>query len=154
MKLLGRDIDARALLRAARERLEARGIREDALAVEDEPEPLLEPLSFLVRSLEENEDPTVGLPIATHRTGLGQGVVAAKWLFRRTCQLFINEALGRQRLFNSQVRDLSAQLAAEVIRLRARVEVLEAEKAGEAEKTAKPPRLPPRPRRRTGKARR
>ncbi len=153
MKLLGRDIDARALLHAARERLEARGIREDALAVDDEPEPLLEPLSFLVRSLEENEDPTVGLPIATHRTGLGQGVVAAKWLFRRTCQLFINEALGRQRLFNSQVRDLSAQLAAEVIRLRARVEALEAEKASKA-KTAKPPRLPPRPRRRTGKARR
>ena len=29
MKLLGRDIDARALLQAARERLEARGIRED-----------------------------------------------------------------------------------------------------------------------------
>jgi hypothetical protein len=153
MKLLGRDIDARALLHAARERLEARGIREDALAVDDEPEPLLEPLSFLVRSLEENEDPTVGLPIATHRTGLGQGVVAAKWLFRRTCQLFINEALGRQRLFNSQVRDLSAQLAAEVIRLRARVEALEAEKASKAEKTAKP-LLPPRPSRRTGKARR
>ena len=150
MKLLGRDIDARALLQAARERLEARGIREDALAVDEEPEPVLEPLSFLVRSLEENEDPTVGLPIATHRTGLGQSVVAAKWIFRKTCQLFINEALGRQRLFNSQVRDLSAQLAAEVIRLRARVETLEAEKAAR-ERTA---RLAPPPRRRPGKARR
>jgi hypothetical protein len=150
MKLLGRDIDARALLQAARERLEARGIREDALAVDEEPEPVLEPLSFLVRSLEENEDPTVGLPIATHRTGLGQSVVAAKWIFRKTCQLFINEALGRQRLFNSQVRDLSAQLAAEVIRLRARVETLEAEKSAR-ERTA---RLSPPPRRRPGKARR
>ena len=150
MKLLGRDIDARALLQAARERLEARGIREDALAVDEEPEPVLEPLSFLVRSLEENEDPTLGLPIATHRTGLGRGVVAAKWVFRKTCQLFINEALGRQRLFNSQVRDLSAQLAAEVIRLRARVETLEAEKAAR-ERTA---RLSPAPRRRPGKARR
>ncbi len=150
MKLLGRDIDARALLHAARERLEARGIREDALVVDPEPEPVLEPLSFLVRSLEENEDPTVGLPIATHRTGLGRGVVAAKWVFRRTCQLFINEALGRQRLFNAQLRDLSAQLAAEVIRLRAQVEALEAEKA-KAERTA---RLSPPPRRRTGKARR
>jgi len=149
MKLLGRDIDARALLQAARERLEARGIREDALAVDEEPEPVLEPLSFLVRSLEENEDPTVGLPIATHRTGLGRGVVAAKWIFRKTCQLFINEALGRQRLFNSQVRDLSAQLAAEVIRLRARVETLEAEKAAR-ERTA---RLAPL-KRRPGKARR
>jgi hypothetical protein len=150
MKLLGRDIDARALLHAARERLEARGIREDALAVDEEPEPVLEPLSFLVRSLEENEDPTLGLPIATHRTGLGRSVVAAKWVFRKTCQLFINEALGRQRLFNSQVRDLSAQLAAEVIRLRARVEALEAEKAAR-ERTA---RLSPPPRRRPGKARR
>lgn len=150
MKLLGRDINPRALLHAARERLEARGIREDALVVDNEPEPLLEPLSFLVQSLEENEDPTVGLPIATHRTGLGQSVVAAKWLFRRTCQLFINEALGRQRLFNSQVRDLSAQLAAEVIRLRARVDALEAEKA----KLARKARPSPRPRRKTGKARR
>ena len=150
MKLLGRDIDARALLQAARERLEARGIREDALAVDEEPEPVLEPLSFLVRSLEENEDPTLGLPIATHRTGLGRGVVAAKWVFRKTCQLFINEALGRQRLFNSQARDLSAQLAAEVIRLRARVEGLEAEKAAR-ERTA---RLSPPSRRRPGKARR
>ena len=151
MKLLGRDIDARSLLHAARERLEARGIREDALGVDEEPEPVLEPLSFLVRSLEDNEDPTVGLPIATHRTGLGQGVVAAKWLFRRTCQLFINEALGRQRLFNSQVRDLSSQLAAEVIRLQARVDALEAERAATTRK-ATTPRLPPRPRRRTRKA--
>jgi len=149
MKLLGRDIDGRALLRAARERLEARGIREEAVAVDDGPEPVLEPLSFLVRSLEENEDATVGLPIATHRTGLGRSVVVAKWLFRRTCQLFINEALGRQRLFNGQVRDLSAQLAAEVIRLRARVEALEAEKAARG----RVPRLP-RPQRRTGKTRR
>ena len=62
MKLLGRDIDARALLQAARERLEARGIREEALAVEAEPEPVLEPLSFLVRALEEDEDPTQPLP--------------------------------------------------------------------------------------------
>ena len=146
MKLLGRDIDGRSLLQAARQRLEARGIREDARAVDEEPEPVLEPLSFLVRSLEDNEDPTVGLPIATHRTGLGRGVVAAKWIFRRTCQLFINEALGRQRLFNGQVRDLSAQLAAEVVRLRARVEALEAEKA-QAERA---PRLaaPRKPRKR------
>ena len=150
MKLLGRDIDARALLHAARERLEARGIREDALSVDDEPEPVLEPLSFLVRALEENEDPTVGLPIATHRTGLAQSVVAAKWLFRRSSQLFINEVLGRQRLFNAQVRDLSALLAAEVIRLRARVEALESEKQAR-ERTA---RLSPLPQRRPGKSRR
>ena len=150
MKLLGRDIDARALLHAARERLEARGVREEALAVDEEPEPVLGPLSFLVRTLEENEDPTLGLPIATHRTGLGRSVVAAKWVFRKTCQLFINEALGRQRLFNAQVRDLSAQLAAEVIRLRARVETLEAEKA----KAGRLARLSPPPRRRTGKTRR
>jgi hypothetical protein len=118
--------------------------------VDEEPEPVLEPLSFLVRSIEDNEDPTVGLPIATHRTGLGRSVVVAKWIFRRTCQLFINEALGRQRLFNGQVRDLSAQLAAEVIRLRARVEALEAEKA----QAQRPPRLPAPRKRRKGKARR
>jgi hypothetical protein len=150
MKLLGRDIDARALLRVARERLEARGIREEARALDEEPEPVLEPLSFLARSLDANADPTVGLPIVTHRTGLGRGVVAAKWVFRRTCQAFINEALGRQRLFNGQVRDITAQLAAEVIRLRAQVEALEAEKRTR-ERTA---RLSPPPRRRARKPRR
>ena len=150
MKLLGRNIDGVALLRAARERVQARGIREDAAPLDEEPEPLLEPLSFLARAIEENADPTVGLPMVTHRTGLGRGVLLAKSLFRRTCQPFINEALGRQRLFNGHVRDISAQLAAEVIRLRARVEALEAEKAAR-ERTA---RLSPPPRRGTGKRRR
>jgi len=150
MKLLGRDIDAAALLRLARERLEARGIREEAQPLDEEPEPVLEPLSFLARSLEADADPTVGLPMATHRSGLGRGVVLAKWIFRRTCQPIINEALGRQRLFNGHVRDMSAQLAAEVIRLRARVEALEAEKAA-LERTA---RLSPPPRRGTRKRRR
>jgi len=150
MKLLGRDIHPTAMLRAAKERLEARGIREDAPAVDEEPEPVLEPLSFLARSLEANADSTVGLPIASHRTGLARGVVLVKWIFRRTCQPFINEALGRQRLFNGQVRDISAQLAAEVIRLRARVDALEAEQA-QAERA---PRLPAPRKRRKAKARR
>jgi len=39
--------------------------------------------------------------------------------------VFIDEALARQRVFNGRVRDLTAQLAAEVLRLRARVEALE-----------------------------
>lgn len=129
MKLIGRDIDGRALLQYARARLRARGIDDsDGLTEDFGPEPVVEPLSFLVQSLEENEDPTVGVPIRTHRTGLGQAVPLAKWVFRRTCQVFINEALGRQRVFNGQVRDMTAQLAAEVIRLRARVDQLESAK--------------------------
>jgi hypothetical protein len=143
MKLIGRDIDGRALLQRARDRLRARGIDDrDAPGEDFGPEPVVEPLSFLVQSLEENEDPTVGLPIRTHRTGLGQAVPLAKWVFRRTCQVFINEALGRQRVFNAQVRDMTAQLAAEVIQLRQRVEALESER-----RRASAPALPA-PRRR------
>jgi hypothetical protein len=141
MKLIGRDIDSRALLQYARARLLARGIDDSDGSSEDVgPEPVVEPLSFLVQSLEENEDPTVGVPIRTHRTGLGQAVPLAKWVFRRTCQVFINEALGRQRVFNAQVRDMTAQLAAEVIRLRERVETLEAGRVAS-------PGLPPRTKR-------
>jgi hypothetical protein len=141
MKLIGRDIDGRALLQYARARLRARGIDDSDASSEDVvPEPVVEPLSFLVQSLEENEDPTVGVPIRTHRTGLGQAVPLAKWVFRRTCQVFINEALGRQRVFNAQVRDMTAQLAAEVIRLRERVETLEAGRVAS-------PGLPPRTKR-------
>lgn len=122
MKLLGRDIDARALLQAARERLEARGIREEALLVEAEPEPVLEPLSFLVRALEEDEDSTQAL--ATSERGAPASV--ARRAFRLLCQSLIDEVLERQRRFNARVREADAQLAAEVIQLRARLEALEA----------------------------
>ncbi len=121
MKLLGRDIDARSLLQAARERLEARGIREDAMVMDTEPEPVLEPLSFLVRALEENEDPTLPVP-ASER---GEQVSVVRRAFRLACQSLIDEVLERQRLFNARVREADAQLAAEVLQLRARVEALE-----------------------------
>ena len=107
MKLLGRDIDARALLQAARERLEARGIREESLAVEAEPEPVLEPLSFLVRALEEDEDPTQ--PLAAGERGTPVSVV--RRAFRLLCQSLIDEVLERQRRFNARVREADAQLA-------------------------------------------
>lgn len=126
MKLIGRDIDPRELLRAARARLEARGLRDrEVQAPADGPEPAVDPLSFGIQSLEQNEDPTVPLPLEPSEPGLGRGVAVARRLFRRTAQIFIEEALGRQRLFNGRVRDLSAQLAAEVLRLRARVDALE-----------------------------
>ena len=126
MKLIGRDIDPRELLRAARARLEARGLRDrGGQRTPDGPEPAVEPLSFGVQSLEQNEDPTVPLPLEPSEPGFGRGVAVARRIFRRTAQVFIDEALGRQRVFNGRVRDLSAQLAAEVLRLRARVEALE-----------------------------
>ena len=122
MKLLGRDIDARALLQAARERLEARGIREEALAVEAEPEPVLEPLSFLVRALEQDEDSTQALAESER----GAPVSVVRRAFRLLCQSLIDEVMERQRRFNARVREADAQLAAEVIQLRARLEALEA----------------------------
>ena len=121
MKLLGRDIDAGALLQAARERLEARGVREEALAVEAEPQPVLEPLSFLVRALEQDEDSTQPLPIGER----GPAVSVVRRAFRLLCQSLIDEVLERQRRFNARVREADAQLAAEVIQLRARLEALE-----------------------------
>lgn len=126
MKLIGRDIDPRELLRAARARLEARGLRDRSeRGASEGPEPAVEPLSFGVQSLEQNEDPTVPLPLDAEGPGLGRGVATARRLFRRTAQVFIDEALARQRVFNGRVRDLTAQLASEVLRLRARVEALE-----------------------------
>jgi hypothetical protein len=54
--------------------------------------------------------------------------------------VFINEALGRQRVFNGHVRDSYAQLAAEVIRLRGEVEALRAAQTAPAK--AKQSRTP------------
>lgn len=143
MKLLGRDIDARALLQAARERLEARGIREEALAVEAEPEPVLEPLSFLVRALEEDEDSTQ--PLAASERGAPVSVV--RRAFRLLCQSLIDEVLERQRRFNARVREADAQLSAEVIQLRARLEELEAAERKPGRTALPAPRRKPRKRR-------
>jgi len=136
MKLIGRDIDPRELLRAARARLQARGLLDrDAPPAEDGLDAPVDPLSFGVQSLEQNEDPTVPLPVDESGPGLARGVAVARRLFRRTAQVFIDEALARQRVFNGRVRDLTAQLAAEVLRLRARVEALE---SGRAKRPALP----------------
>ncbi|HZI02595.1 MAG TPA: hypothetical protein VEZ71_01155, partial [Archangium sp.] len=110
-------------------------------------EPRVEPLSFNLQALEEHADATRALPLHTHRGGAGQLVLVAKWAFRKTCQVFINEALSRQRVFNGHVRDSYAQLSAEVIRLRAEVETLRAAQAASQAQPPPPAETPARPRR-------
>jgi len=131
MKLLGRDIDGKALLDKIEERLRARGLSFDAPEPirMDGPEPRVDPLSFNLHALEEHADATRPMPLHTHRGGAGQVVLLAKWAFRKTCQVLINETLARQRVFNGHVRDAYAQLSAEVVRLRERVEALEPREA-------------------------
>ena len=145
MKLLGKDIDGRALLDRIEERLRARGLGFDSPQPirMDGPEPRVDPLSFNLHALEEHADCTRRMPLHTHRGGAGQVVLLAKWAFRKTCQVLINETLARQRVFNGHVRDAYAQLSAEVIRLRERVEALEPPASKPS--TSKPP--PPRRRR-------
>ncbi|MBM7117998.1 hypothetical protein I3V78_31090 [Archangium primigenium] len=145
MKLMGRDIPARELLARLEERLRTRGL---ASSEPVEPpasgvEPRVDPLAFNLRALEEHTDATRALPLHTHRGGAGQLVLVAKWAFRQTCQVFINETLGRQRAFNGHVRDSYAQLSAEVVRLRAEVESLRA-----AQPPAEPAPAPRAPRKR------
>jgi hypothetical protein len=132
MKLLGRDIPARELISRIEERLRTRGLpTSEPLEVPPEGvEPRVEPLTFNLHALEENADATRALPLHTHRGGAGQLVLVAKWAFRKSCQVFINEALGRQRVFNGHVRDSYAQLSAEVLRLRREVEELRARGGG------------------------
>ncbi|XXF80089.1 hypothetical protein P2318_10160 [Myxococcaceae bacterium GXIMD 01537] len=134
MKLLGRDIPARELVARIEERLRMRGLpTSDAADIPEEGvEPRVDPLTFNLHALEENADSTQPLPLHTHRGGVGQLVVVAKWAFRKSCQVLINETLGRQRVFNGHVRDSYAQLSAEVLRLRREVEELRAEAAAPA----------------------
>ncbi len=129
MKLFGKDVTPEKVMTYVAERLEARGLARPADL--DVPsagvEPRVDPLSFTLSALEANADATRGLPLETHRDGVGgQAVLLAKRVFRAAGQIFINEALGRQRVFNGHVRDSYAQLASEVMRLRARVAELEA----------------------------
>jgi len=131
MKLMGRDIPARELLARIEERLRERGLpASEAADLPDEGvEPRVDPLSHNLAALEENADPTRALPLHTHRGGAGQLVLVAKWAFRKSCQVLINETLSRQRVFNGHVRDSYAQLSAEVLRLRAEVQQLRSEAA-------------------------
>ena len=140
MKLLGRDISAANLMQEISDRLTERGLGSNAEELPirmDGAEPRVDPLSFNLEALADHSDPTRALPLETHRGGLtGRAVVLAKQVFRTTCQIFINEALGRQQVFNGHVRDSYAQLSAEVKRLRARVEELETPAAAPKPKRA------------------
>lgn len=157
MKLLGRDIPARELISRIEERLRTRGVptSEPADVPPEGVEPRVEPLTFNLHALEEHSDPTRPLPLHTHRGGVGQLVVVAKWAFRKAGHVFINETLGRQRVFNGHVRDSYAQLSAEVLRLRREVEELRVAAAAPALVPAAPARKPKaparRPRRKTAK---
>lgn len=147
MKLMGKDITPGKVMAFVGERLQARGLAmpQDAELTPEGVEARVDPLTFFLRALETNADATQGLPLETHRDGLGgKAVLIAKRVFRKTGQIFINEALGRQRVFNGHVRDSYAQLSAEVMRLRARVEELEAEKAEKAAQAAAPKKKPSR----------
>jgi hypothetical protein len=166
VRLLGKDISTANILSHVEARLRARGLSENVASPIDLSgvEPRVDPAAFYLESLAEHADTTRALPLETHRTGMGRAVLLAKWTFRRTCQVFINETLGRQRLFNGHVRDAYAQLSADVNALRAEVMALRARPEGQAtaeaviaavrprpkkpaEKPARKPTPPKRPRR-------
>jgi hypothetical protein len=133
MRLMGRDFSADAVMSFVQQRLEARGLSvPESRAATPMVEPRVDPLSFNLEALTEHADATRGLPIESHRDGAaGQLLVFAKRAFRAAGQVLINETLGRQRVFNGHVRDSYAQLASEVLRLRDRLEELEAQLAAE-----------------------
>ena len=131
MKLMGKDITTAKVMAFVGDRLAARGLfaPDQGDLTPEGVAARVDPLSYNVQALEENADATRGLPLETHRDGLaGRAVVLAKQLFRKAGQVFINEALGRQGVFNGHVRDSYAQLSAEVIKLRQRVAELEQQK--------------------------
>jgi len=126
MKLLGRDIPARELVARIEDRLRARGLYAPSIETPREPgvEPRVDPLSFNLEALEQHADATQAMP-RSERGPLSAGV---RWLFRKSCQPLIEEALARQRVFNAHVVDSYAQLSAEVLALRDEVARLKVKK--------------------------
>jgi hypothetical protein len=137
MKLLGKDIPARELVERIEDRLRLRGLQvEPSGPIQfSAVEPRVDPLAFNLSAMDAHVDPTRPLPLVTHRGGTGRAVLAAKWAFRKTCQVFINETLGRQRVFNGHVRDAYAQLSADVVAMKRELEALRAQQAVPALKT-------------------
>lgn len=147
MKLLGKDISTDKVLRWVGERLAARGLAQAGAAGAEVGgvEARVDPLTFNLEALSRHADATRGLPLETHREGLaGRAVVLAKQAFRAGAQVFINEALGRQVVFNGYVRDSYAQLSAEVLRLREKVAELEGHAAPPPPSAGAPKRPGPR----------
>lgn len=128
MKLMGRDFSQKAVLGWVQGRLEARGLTgAGARTDEAHVEPRVDPLTFNLEALTTHADATRGLPIESHRDGLGgRLVMLAKQGFRRVGQVLINEALARQVVFNGHVRDSYAQLSSDMLRMRLRIAELEA----------------------------
>jgi hypothetical protein len=133
MKLLGRNIDGAKLLGEVRARLAARGIREDQPDAPLADEAAVDPHAYLVQALEENLDPAQPGP----RTGAAGAV---RSLVRLAARGVLEELFGRQRVFNTHVRDLAAILSAEVTTLRARVAELEGGSAAGKKRPARRPR--------------
>ncbi len=129
MRLLGRDLSTNSVLAAVNERLFARGLTGVPNENDVTPEGVegrVDPMSFYVSALGDHANSARGLPLETHRGGVaGRAVRLAKTLFRSAGQIFINEALSRQVVFNGHVRDSYAQISAEVLRLRAQMAALE-----------------------------
>jgi hypothetical protein len=133
MKLFGKEVTASRLLDEVQARLEARGLvsksGEPASTRSAAP---VDPMAFLVEAMSANADAAQGLPLETHRGGwAGALVVQGKSLLRTVAQGFVNEVLARQTRFNGYARDGYAQLAADVVQLRARLTALETTARGE-----------------------
>src|SRR5260370_24283894 len=98
MKLLNKEITARGLIDRIEERLRSRGLLNEpasATASEQEEAPI-DPLSFNLQALERHADPTQGVPLDTHRGGVGRAVILAPYVSRAMCQALIHGALPRQ----------------------------------------------------------
>ena len=126
MNWMGREVTPQKLLRVLRGKLAPR----PAAAAWDSPDAFgaeipIEPHAFYVEALADNADPTVPLPVQTHRGGVGLLVVVLKKVYRKVARPLINETLARQGLFNANTRDSVALLSAEVLKLKAQVAQLE-----------------------------
>jgi hypothetical protein len=120
MKLLGRTVNGTRLVEELRARLSARGIHEDSPEAPLTDEAPLNPYAFLVQALEQSADPAQAPPSA----GTAPPV---RGLLRFVARGLLAELFGRQHSFNVHVRDLAAQLSAEVVALRGRVAELESQ---------------------------
>ena len=130
MKLLGKDISGKALAEKLEARLKTRGLAEPERPISfDGVVPRVEPSAFYLQALETHADPTVPLPLHTHRAGIGRAVLVAKWAFRKVSHLAVVDMLGRQRVFNGYVRDAFLEAFTELQSLRARLDALDVERA-------------------------
>lgn len=149
MKLLGKEISKDAWVQGLLSALSqtAKPDSSDGPIRLDSAQARIDPVAFNLEAMTEHADSARALQFDAGVGAVDQLMLLLKRSFRAASQIFIDEMLARQILFNGHVRDAYAQLSADMSRFDERLKSLEQTPSVAAIKAAPRRTASPRPKR-------